>query len=165
MSAGRREGEIVDGALFGPGQPCFGCSPDHPHGLRLAFAREGDEVVTRFTPGDGHQGPPGIMHGGLVTTVADELAAWALILLREKFGFTAEITAKLQRPLRVGVPAVGRARIARESRRVVRVRVELTQGEARAFEGELAFVLLDKGGAEALLGGGELPEAWRRFCR
>lgn len=157
--------ETVNGSLFGPGQPCFGCSPDHPHGLHLTFAREGDEVVTRFTPGDTHQGPPGIMHGGLVTTVADELAAWALILLRDKFGFTAEIAAKLHRPLRVGVAAEGRASIARESRRVVRVRVELTQAQARVFDGELAFVLLDKGGAEALLGGGELPEAWRRFCR
>jgi acyl-coenzyme A thioesterase PaaI-like protein len=156
--------DIVDGSLFGPGQPCFGCSPDHPHGLHLGFAREGDEVVTRFTPGDTQQGPPGIMHGGLVTTVADELAAWALILLREKFGFTAEIAAKLHRPLRVGVPAEGRARVVRESRRVVRVRVELTQAAVRVFEGELAFVLLDKGGAEQLLGG-ELPEAWRRFCR
>jgi len=47
----------------------------------------------------------------------------------------------------------------------VRVGVELTQAGVRAFEGELAFVLLDKRGAEALLGGGELPAAWRRFCR
>ena len=156
--------EEVDGALFGPGQPCFGCAPDHPHGLHLRFAREGDEVVTRFTPGDGHQGPPGIMHGGLVTTVADELGAWALILLREKFGFTAEIAARLHRPLRTGVPTEGRARIVRETRRVVRVLVGLTQDAVRVFEGELAFVLLDRGGAEALLGG-ELPEAWRRFCR
>ena len=35
--------------------------------------------MTTFTPDDRYQGPPGIMHGGLVTTLADEVAAWAII--------------------------------------------------------------------------------------
>jgi acyl-coenzyme A thioesterase PaaI-like protein len=104
------------------------------------------------------------MHGGLVTTVADELAAWTIVLMRDKFGFTAEIQAKLHRPLRTGVPAEGRGRIVRESRRVVRVGVALTQAGARVFEGELAFVLLDRGGAQQLLGG-EISEVWQRYCR
>ncbi|MFT3767835.1 MAG: hypothetical protein QM820_20485 [Minicystis sp.] len=62
----------LDPHLFGSGQPCFGCSPEHPIGLRLAFTRRDDEVVTTFVPGEQYQGPPGLMHGGLVTTLADE---------------------------------------------------------------------------------------------
>ena len=30
----------MDGSIFGPGQPCFGCGPDHPIGMRLAFEIE-----------------------------------------------------------------------------------------------------------------------------
>jgi uncharacterized protein (TIGR00369 family) len=157
-------GEATTGALFGAGQPCFGCGPDHPHGFRLRFFREGDEVVTRFTPGDLHQGPPGIMHGGLVATLADEVGAWTVVLLREKFGFTAEIGAKLLRPIRVGAEVEGRGRVLRESRRVLRVAVELRQNGAAAFTGDLAFVLMDRGAAEKLLGG-PIPAAWERFCR
>ena len=157
-------GEATTGALCGAGQPCFGCSPDHPHGFRLRFFREGDEVITRFTPGDLHQGPPGIMHGGLVATLADEVGAWTVVLLREKFGFTAEISAKLLRPIRVGAEVEGRGRVLRESRRVLRVAVELRQNGAAAFAGDLAFVLMDRGAAEKLLGG-PIPAAWERFCR
>jgi acyl-coenzyme A thioesterase PaaI-like protein len=154
----------LDPDAFGPGQPCFGCSPDHPIGFHLRFAREGDEVVTRFVPGEQYQGPPGIMHGGLVTTLADEIAAWAVIGLLERFGFTAALQVKLHRPVRIGVEVEGRGRIVRETSRVVNVGVRLLQGGAEALTGELTFAILDRSGAERLLGG-PLPEAWVRYCR
>jgi acyl-coenzyme A thioesterase PaaI-like protein len=154
----------LDPNSFGPGQPCFGCSPDHSIGFRLRFSREGDEVVTRFVPGEQYQGPPGIMHGGLVATLADEIAAWAIIGLLGKFGFTASLAVKLHRPVRIGVELEGRGRIQRETSRVVHVGVRLAQAGADALTGELVFALMNRAGAERLLGG-PLPEAWLRFCR
>ena len=154
----------LDPSAFGSAQPCFGCSPDHPIGFHLRFEREGDEIVTRLVPGAQYQGPPGIMHGGLVTTLADEVAAWAIIGLLGKFGFTASIAAKLRRPVRIGVPVEGRARILKETSRVVTVGVRLAQEGADALTAELVFALMDRAGAERLLGG-PLPEAWQRFCR
>ena len=154
----------LDGSIFGKGQPCFGCGPDHPIGFHLTFVREGDEVVTRFTPKDRYQGPPGVMHGGLVMTLVDELAAWVPIALKEKFAFTTHFDGRLKTPVRIGQELVGRARLTRDTPRVVKVAVTLTQNEVLAFEGEVTFVLLDQGGAERLLGG-PLPEAWKRFAR
>lgn len=154
----------LDGSLFGPGQPCFGCAPDHPIGFRLTFVREGDDIVTRFTPTDRYQGPPGIMHGGLVMALADELGAWALIGLLGKFGFTAQMSGKLHRPARIGVELEGRARIKKPGTRIVEVEVALAQEDTTTYTGELRFVLLDEKGAERMLGG-PLPEAWRRFSR
>jgi acyl-coenzyme A thioesterase PaaI-like protein len=104
------------------------------------------------------------MHGGLVTTLADEIAAWTVIGLKERFGFTASLTAKLERPLRIGVEVVGEGTIARDSSRVVGVHVELHQSGERCFAGDFSFVILDRRGAERLLGG-PLPAAWERFAR
>ncbi len=156
--------EPLDGTLFGGEQPCFGCGPTHPIGFRLTFVREADEIVTRFVPTDAHQGPPGIMHGGLVTTLADEVAAWALIGLLGKFGFTVQIEAKLRGAVRVGAEVVGKSRIVKGGSRIVRVGVTLSQGGADMFTGEFGFALMDQAGAERLLGG-PLPEAWLRFTR
>ncbi|GAB4195891.1 MAG: hypothetical protein OHK0013_02510 [Sandaracinaceae bacterium] len=163
--------EILDGHMFGAGQPCFGCSPDHPFGFRLKFEREaatddgrGERIVTRFTPADRYQGPPGIMHGGLVSTLADEVAAWALIGLRGKFGFTVSFDAKLRKAIRVGVPLVGRSWIVKDHRRLLDVGVEIEQEGEVGYAGELRFVLLDKKGAERMLGQ-TLPPSWERFCR
>jgi len=156
--------EELDPYVFGAGQPCFGCSPEHPFGFHLRFVRDGDEVVTQFTPGERYQGPPGIMHGGLVTTLADEIGAWAIIGTLGKFGFTASLTAKLHKPVRIGVPLEGRGRITRDARRVAQVAVTITQEAQKVFTGDLTFVILDEAGAEKLLGG-PLPEAWRKFSR
>ena len=163
ITVGLPEGR-VDGHLFGAGQPCFGCAPDHPIGFRLAFVREGDEMVTHFTPGAHHQGPPGLMHGGLVSTLADEVAAWTVIGLRGRFGFTASFSAKLAAPIRVGVPVEGRGRLARDQGRVAEIAVRLVQDGREAFTGDFKFVILDERGAERVLGG-PVPESWKRFCR
>ncbi len=154
----------LDPDVFGPGQPCFGCAQDHPIGFHLRFVRESDTVTTQFVPGERYQGPPGIMHGGLVMTLADEIGAWTIVGLLEKFGFTAQVSGKLKRPVRIGREVVGVGRITKPGSRVVTVGVTLSQEGEVAFESELGFVLVDASGAERLLAG-PLPEAWRRFCR
>jgi len=158
------EPEPLDPDLFGPDSPCFGCSPRHPIGFRLRFHRDGDVIGTTFVPDDRLQGPPGVMHGGLVTTLADEIAAWTIIGLKRRFGFTGAIQAKLSKPVRVGVPVEGRGSILKDGPRVVVIEVTLAQSGDRVFKGEFTFVVLDAAGAERLLGG-PLPEAWARFAR
>jgi uncharacterized protein (TIGR00369 family) len=152
----------LDGSLFGPDQPCFGCAPHHPIGFRLSFEREGDGVITRFVPDERYQGPPGVMHGGLAMALADEIGAWAVIAKTGKFGFTATIEGRLKKPLRIGVELIGRGRLVKETRRVVTSSVRIEQGGEPAFEAELRFALLDEASAERLLGG-PIPEEWKRF--
>ncbi len=153
-----------DGSMFGPDQPCFGCGPAHPFGFHLAFTREGDDVVTRFTPGDVHQGPPGIVHGGLVATLADEIGAWACIVILGKFGFTSSFNVRFLRPIRIGKEVEGRGRIAKTTPRIADVVVEGFQESERCFTSELRFFFLDKAGAEKMLGR-KLPPAWEAFAR
>jgi len=159
------EVEVLDPqAVFGERSPCFGCSPSHPIGLHLSFERRGDVVSTRFTPGEQYQGPPGVLHGGLVTTLADELAAWTVIGLRGRMGFTASLSGRLRAPLRIGREIEGTGRITRDLRRLLDVEVELAQDGEVAFTGAFTFAVLDRRGAEKMLQA-PLPEAWQRFCR
>ena len=156
--------DVVDGGLFGADQPCFGCGPRHAIGMRLRFERIGDEVVTRFVPHDRFQGPPGIMHGGLVMTLADEVAAWSIIRGRGKFGFTTGIKGRFRRPIRIDREVEGRARIIKDRARLIDVAVRIAQDGEDAFTGELSFVVLDRRGAEKMLGT-TLPPEWNEFAR
>lgn len=151
-------------AMFGADNPCFGCSPSHPHGLRLRFRRVENVIRVTFTPREEQQGPPGIMHGGLVATLADELAAWTVVGLRERFGFTASMELRLQRPLRLGAACEGEGTIVSESARTVKTAVTLSQNGERILSGQFTFVLMDQEAAEKMLGG-PLPDAWKRFAR
>jgi acyl-coenzyme A thioesterase PaaI-like protein len=104
------------------------------------------------------------MHGGLVMTLADELGAWTLVGLLGKFGFTAQLNAKLRKPVRIGVAVAGSGRILKPSARVVTVQVSLEQAGQRVLDADIGFVLVDEKGAERVLGA-PVPEAWKQFCR
>ncbi len=155
---------MLNGSLFGESHNCYGCGPKHSHGFRLNFHVENDEVVTEFTPTSVHEGVPTIMHGGLVTTVADELGGWALIALLGKFGFTGTMNSRFVRPVKIGELVRGRGRIVRNSSRLVRVAVSLTQGDTECFTSEMAFAVIDEAGVEKMIGG-PLPIEWKQFVR
>lgn len=76
---------------------CFVCGQGNSIGLRLAFEFEGDRYVTRFTPSRQHQGYIGVTHGGIVSTVLDEVMA-RLVHVRGYQAVTAELTVRLKRP-------------------------------------------------------------------
>jgi acyl-coenzyme A thioesterase PaaI-like protein len=154
----------LDPEIFGPNSPCFGCSPRHPIGFQLKFAIDGEDVITRFTPDARYEGPPGVMHGGLVLTLADELAAWTVIGKKERFGFTAAVNARLSRPVRTNVEVIGRGRMTADRGRICQIAITLIQRGETTFAGDFTFALLDEAAAEKLLEG-PLPEAWKRFAR
>jgi acyl-coenzyme A thioesterase PaaI-like protein len=62
------------------------------------------------------------------------------------------------------VPIEGRGRIVADKRRLIDVEAKIVQDGALAFASTFKFVVLDKSGAERMLGG-PLPPSWERFCR
>jgi acyl-coenzyme A thioesterase PaaI-like protein len=156
---------MIDGTLFGEHNHCFGCGPSHPFGFHLrADELEDGSVEAMLTPEAKYEGAPGIMHGGLVTTLADEIAAWALISKLGKFGFTTKMISHFRSPVRIGQETVARARVSADRRRLVDISVSISQAGVLCFEGELTFILLGREAVEKMLGR-PLPKAWERFAR
>ena len=51
---------------------CFVCGIDNPIGLHLAFyTDEEGRCIGRFHPKPEHQGYPGHLHGGIISTLLD----------------------------------------------------------------------------------------------
>lgn len=98
---------------------CFVCGTDNPIGLRgRSFLVDG-KVELAFTPRAEHAGWTDVVHGGLITTVLDEVMTWAAIVRRERACFAAEFTVRLRAPLPPGTSCVARAWVDAERRRVV----------------------------------------------
>jgi uncharacterized protein (TIGR00369 family) len=91
-------------------QMCFACGKDNPIGLHLSFAFDGEEYVTRFRADARWQGYHGIVHGGIVATVLDEVMA-RLVWERAGPSATARLSVRYCRPVPVEQPVVVRARI------------------------------------------------------
>ncbi len=54
-----------------PGDVCFGCGHENPHGLKIKSFWEDDECVCIWQPEAKHQGWPGLTCGGIISTLID----------------------------------------------------------------------------------------------
>jgi len=81
---------------------CFVCGEANPLGLKLRFETDGRLVRARFTPCAEHIGFKGVVHGGLISTVLDEIMVWACVVTTRQFAFCAELNVRFQNPVRPG---------------------------------------------------------------
>jgi len=106
-------------------QMCFACSPNNPIGLKLVFEHEGDICRASFVAGPEHQGWNGVMHGGLVTTMLDEvMAQW--LWSRDMSIMTAEMTTRFVNPVPIGVKLTIESRLVANKRRLFLMEADAT---------------------------------------
>ncbi len=99
-------------------QGCFGCGAQNLIGLQLAFRREGNEIVTEFTPDLKYQGFPGVVHGGVVATLLDEALSRTATLVG-RWMMTARLEIRYRRAALVGEPLRVTARAITARSRIV----------------------------------------------
>lgn len=95
---------------------CFVCGLENPFGLKLKFfITAPGEVTAEYTVPEQYQGYPGIVHGGVVASMLDEVLGRVHMnegdLDRTRFMYTARMTVRYRQHVPIGVPLriVGRA--------------------------------------------------------
>jgi acyl-coenzyme A thioesterase PaaI-like protein len=78
---------------------CFGCAPGNANGLALSMHRIEDGLVSAFRLPERFESYPGVIHGGIVSTVLDEVMGNAIAVLDQKLCFTITLRVKYLAPL------------------------------------------------------------------
>ncbi len=112
---------------------CFVCGAHNPQGLRLRFRVNGDAVEADWTPRQEHIGFRGIIHGGILATVLDEVMVWAASVPTRRFHFAVELTVRYSKPVTVGNPLLVAGRIAHNRGRVIETAGELRDAAGQVF--------------------------------
>lgn len=94
---------------------CFVCGKDNPIGLHLSFRVENDTYVTTFTPGPEHQSYDGVLHGGIISTLLDEITAGYLYAKGLK-AITAKLEVRFRAPTPIAQPLTVRGWIVGKKR-------------------------------------------------
>jgi acyl-coenzyme A thioesterase PaaI-like protein len=97
---------------------CFGCGQENPIGLKLRFRKDGGMIRTEFTPGEFHQGWPGIVHGGIINTLLDEAMGYATFF-EELYCVTAKTEVRIRQPVSVGQQLFISSTITRKTRKLI----------------------------------------------
>ena len=81
---------------------CFGCGRDNPIGLKLDMKLDGDRCVAYFTPKDEHESYGDRMHGGLTSTLLDEVMGDYVFRKAGKPAYTARLEIRFRSAIRIG---------------------------------------------------------------
>ena len=81
---------------------CFACGKDNPIGLKLEMHIEGDKSTAYFTPKKQHESYGDRMHGGLVSTLLDEVMGHYVFRTEGRPAYTADIEIRFRSAVRIG---------------------------------------------------------------
>lgn len=84
------------------GYNCFGCAPTNKYGLKMEFYEDGDEVVSFWNPSDDYQGWLHTLHGGIQSTIMDEIAMWVIARKMQTSGMTTRMEIRYRKPVPTG---------------------------------------------------------------
>lgn len=114
---------------------CFACGVDNPYGLGMTFYEVGPgQVMAEYSVPDHYQGYPGVVHGGIVFTMLDEvLGRVTMIGDHSKFTMTAKVEIRFRKPVPTGKPLQIHGKVERR-----RGRLSFASAELRLPDGSIA---------------------------
>lgn len=124
--------ELLHSTRDGQHARCVVCGQPGPPGLGLAFdvGRDGSVSAT-FDCKAAFEGYPGMLHGGVISAIADG-AMTNCLFARGVVAVTAELNVRFRHPVELGTPLTATARVIRQTRPLWILEATLTQaGQVR----------------------------------
>lgn len=80
---------------------CFGCGSDNPYGLRMKFESDGSRLYSQVVIPEHMRGWSNLAHGGVISTILDEVMSWAAICFSERLILTKKMEVEFLRPVHI----------------------------------------------------------------
>jgi uncharacterized protein (TIGR00369 family) len=101
---------------------CFGCSPRNQYGLKLQVSVSENGCFSHAKVPKQFSGFDGIVHGGIVATLLDEISAWTLIINIQELCVTQNVTIQYHRPVPVNTSILVEGSILNANRHSATIR-------------------------------------------
>jgi len=97
------------------GYYCFACGTANPIGLNLEFYRLGDSVCSDIILGKYYEGWQNMAHGGIISTLLDEVMSWTILYFKKVFFVTRKMDVKYVNPVFLETPLTIKGTLRDES--------------------------------------------------
>jgi len=99
------------------GYNCFGCSPNNDIGLQMSFYEDGEYIKSDWSPQVRFQGYQKVLHGGILSTLMDEIASWYIFAKLQTAGVTAKMEIRYVKPVYTNKGKITLQAFMKESRK------------------------------------------------
>ena len=143
---------------------CYACGKNNEHGLQLKFKYINKEIITNYTAIDIHQGFPNHLHGGIISTILDEVMN-RVCLIYGKWGMTTNMSIKYLQPITTGTKLKATAKAIRQNRKLLEVSSKIfLPDDSIAIESSAKFIFLESERLSNMTKKfPELSSAWKKF--
>ena len=83
----------------------------NPSGLKMKFFTDGQAVYSHVQVPEHLCGWSNIVHGGVLTTILDEIMSWSAIYLLKRIALTQTMSLEFLKPVQVGAELQAEARV------------------------------------------------------
>ena len=131
---------------------CFGCGRQNPIGLKLDiyWDEENHLVYAPIRLKKEYEGFENVIHGGIISTIVDELLWWCVAAEKRRVTVTAELKIRFKKPMQPEKDYTAFAKLVEERGRRFMARCEIKDENKIVAEGEGILI-------------GMPEESWREF--
>lgn len=129
---------------------CFVCGDKNPIGLSVPFYVKGDEVVAEYTAGRHFEGYKDVLHGGILSTLLDEVMIRAILALGI-YSVTSEIRVKFRKMVKTGDKLSLVGRLVEDKGRILTAEGKITNQQNQVVAEAEAKFFRARGEMEKLL--------------
>ena len=128
---------------------CFVCGIENPIGLKLKFYTDDEgRCIVRFRPKPEHQGFPGHLHGGLISTLLDETMG-RVLTPKNVWAMTGRLEIKFRKPVPMDQELTIVGELTRSRSRAYEARGEIQLADGTALvEGSGVYIRIPDGVVE-----------------
>jgi uncharacterized protein (TIGR00369 family) len=91
---------------------CFGCGDLNHSGLRMKFFTDGESLFSELSVPAHMSGWRNMTHGGIISTMLDEIMSWSAIYLLKRFILTKSIQVEFLKPVYIQKPLRVQGKVA-----------------------------------------------------
>lgn len=113
---------------------CFVCGDKNKRGLNVRFYSSGGKAKAEYTPTREFEGYRDILHGGIISSLLDEVMIQALIA-QGILTFTTQIEIKFKKPARIGEKLLLEGEVLEDKGKII-----ITKGKAAKKDGTIVAV-------------------------
>ncbi len=123
---------------------CFVCGHDNPSGLKLDFGFEGESAYTWFSSLATFEGYQGVIHGGIIATLLDEVMA-KIILSKKLVAVTADMNVRYRKSLLTGTKVKVSGEITMQKTRTIHTKAVVQDENGTVYaESTAVYIVVGK---------------------